>query len=307
MTKKATKGIVLAGGFGSRLYPITISVSKQLLPICDKPMIYYPLSVLMLAGIREVLIICTPQDTTNFRRLLGDGRQIGISFTYAIQPRPEGLAQAFIIGKEFVGDHPSCLILGDNIFYGHGFLDSLRRAANNDKGATIFGYWVRDPERYGVVEFDSTGKAISIEEKPGIPKSNYAVPGLYFYDNQVSSIAAELRPSARGELEITDINMTYLRRNQLRVEKLGRGIAWLDTGTHESMVQAINFVHAIEQRQGLKVACLEEIAYRMGYISADQLERLATNMKESAYGQYLLEILDDRAGSNRTVGVFNDL
>jgi glucose-1-phosphate thymidylyltransferase len=301
MTKKTTKGIVLAGGFGSRLYPITISVSKQLLPICDKPMIYYPLSALMLAGIREVLIISTPQDTSNFRRLLGDGRQIGISFTYAIQSRPEGLAQAFIIGKEFIGDHPSCLILGDNIFYGHGFLDSLRRAANNDKGATIFGYWVRDPERYGVVEFDSTGKAISIEEKPGIPKSNYAVPGLYFYDNQVSSIASELRPSARGELEITDINMTYLRRNQLRVEKLGRGIAWLDTGTHESMVQAINFVHAIEQRQGLKVACLEEIAYRMGYISADQLERLATNMKESAYGQYLFEILDDRAGSNRPV------
>jgi len=301
MTKKTTKGIVLAGGFGSRLYPITISVSKQLLPICDKPMIYYPLSALMLAGIREVLIISTPQDTSNFRRLLGDGRQIGISFTYAIQSRPEGLAQAFIIGKEFIGDHPSCLILGDNIFYGHGFLDSLRRAANNDKGATIFGYWVRDPERYGVVEFDSTGKVISIEEKPGIPKSNYAVPGLYFYDNQVSSIASELRPSARGELEITDINMTYLRKNQLRVEKLGRGIAWLDTGTHESMVQAINFVHAIEQRQGLKVACLEEIAYRMGYISADQLERLATNMKESAYGQYLLEILDDRAGSNRTV------
>jgi glucose-1-phosphate thymidylyltransferase len=301
MTKKTTKGIVLAGGFGSRLYPITISVSKQLLPICDKPMIYYPLSALMLAGIREVLIISTPQDTSNFRRLLGDGRQIGISFSYAIQSRPEGLAQAFIIGKEFIGDHPSCLILGDNIFYGHGFLDSLRRAANNDKGATIFGYWVRDPERYGVVEFDSTGKAISIEEKPGIPKSNYAVPGLYFYDNQVSSIASELRPSARGELEITDINMTYLRRNQLRVEKLGRGIAWLDTGTHESMVQAINFVHAIEQRQGLKVACLEEIAYRMGYISADQLERLATNMKESAYGQYLFEILDDRAGSNRPV------
>jgi glucose-1-phosphate thymidylyltransferase len=264
-------------------------------------MIYYPVSVLMLAGIREVLIICTPQDTTNFRRLLGDGRQIGISFSYALQPRPEGLAQAFIIGREFIGDHPSCLILGDNIFYGHGFLDSLRRAAGHDKGATIFGYWVRDPERYGVVEFDSTGKAISIEEKPGIPKSNYAVPGLYFYDNQVSSIASELRPSARGELEITDINMTYLRKNQLRVERLGRGIAWLDTGTYESMVQAINFVHAIEQRQGLKVACLEEIAYRMGYISADQLERLATNMKESAYGQYLLEILDDRAGSNRTV------
>ncbi len=295
MTRKTTKGIVLAGGFGSRLHPITISVSKQLLPICDKPMIYYPLSVLMLAGIREVLIISTPQDTANFKRLLGDGRQIGISFTYEIQPRPEGLAQAFIIGREFIGDHPSCLILGDNIFYGHGFLDSLRRAANNDKGATIFGYWVRDPERYGVVEFDSRGKAMSIEEKPMIPKSNYAVPGLYFYDNQVSSIASELRPSARGELEITDVNMTYLRKNQLRVEKLGRGIAWLDTGTHESMVQAINFVHAIEQRQGLKVACLEEIAYRMGYISTDQLERLATNMKESPYGQYLLEILDDRA------------
>ena len=279
-----------------------------MLPVCDKPMIYYPLSVLMLAGIREILIISTPQDIPNFRTLLGDGQHLGLSFTYAVQPRPEGLAQAFIIGKEFVGDHPSCLILGDNIFYGHGFLDSLRRAANNEKGATIFGYWVREPERYGVVEFDATGKAMSIEEKPKIPKSNYAVTGLYFYDNQVCSIASELKPSKRGELEITDVNMTYLRNNQLKVETLGRGIAWLDTGTYESMIQAINFIHAIEQRQGLKTACLEEIAYRMGYISADQLEILAMRMKESSYGQYLLEILDEKPGSTGAPGSHtNDL
>jgi glucose-1-phosphate thymidylyltransferase len=297
--KKTTKGIVLAGGFGSRLYPITISVSKQLLPICDKPMIYYPLSVLMLAGIREILIISTPKDIPNFKTLLGNGQQIGLSFTYAIQPRPEGLAQAFIIGKEFIGDHPSCLILGDNIFHGHGFLDSLKRAANNKGGATIFGYWVRDPERYGVVEFDSMGNAVSIEEKPKIPNSNYAVPGLYFYDEQVSSIASGLTPSPRGELEITDVNMTYLKKNRLKVEKLGRGIAWLDTGTHESMIQAINFIHAIEQRQGLKIACLEEIAYRMGYISASQVEELAMSMKESPYCRYLLDILEERAGSKR--------
>ncbi len=307
MSKDNAKGIVLAGGTGTRLYPITISVSKQLLPICDKPMIYYPLSILMLAGIREILIISTFEDLPNFKRLLGDGKHLGLSFSYAVQPRPEGLAQALIIGKDFIKNHPSCLVLGDNIFYGHGFLEPLRRAASNHGGATVFGYWVKDPERYGVVEFDRNGEAISIEEKPEFPKSNYAVPGLYFYDEQAPFLASELEPSERGELEITDLNMVYLHRKQLRVEKLGRGIAWLDTGTLDSMIQSINFINAIEQRQGLKVACLEEIAYRMGYISAEQLEMRALKMKGSSYGRYLLDLLEERPGTNRNPGSADDL
>jgi glucose-1-phosphate thymidylyltransferase len=285
------KGIILAGGAGTRLHPLTLAISKQLLPIYNKPMVYYPLSTLMLAGIRDVLIITTPGDQPLFRRLLGDGGSIGMRLEYASQPKPEGLAQAFIIGREFVGGDRVALALGDNIFYGAHFSDYIRAAAGREAGAVVFGYWVRDPERYGVVEFDAAGRAVSLEEKPATPKSNYAVTGLYFYDNQVIDIAAGLRPSARGELEITDVNRTYLDRGQLHVERLPRGIAWLDTGTHEALVQASNYVQALEERQGLMVANLEEIAYRMGYIDASQLERLATAMGAGSYAQYLRSLL----------------
>jgi len=285
------KGIILAGGSGTRLYPITRVVSKQLLPIYDKPMIYYPLSILMLAGLREILVISTPQDLPLFRDLLGDGSQWGLSFDYAEQPRPEGIAQAFLIGREFVGRDQVCLILGDNIFYGHGLPDKLRLAAAQKEGATIFGYWVKNPERYGVVTFDSENRALDIVEKPKEPTSNWAVTGLYFYDNRVLEIAAGLEPSARGELEITDVNRAYLKMKALRVEKLGRGIAWLDTGTHETLMQAANFIETIEERQGLKVACVEEIAFRMGYIDAAQLETLARPLLSNGYGQYLLDII----------------
>ncbi len=283
------KGIILAGGSGSRLFPLTLGVSKQMLPVYDKPMIYYPLSVLMMAGIREILIISTPNDLPIFRRILGDGSQLGLLFSYAEQPRPEGLAQAFIIGKSFIGQDVVCLMLGDNIFYGPGLSNILRRAAQLTQGGLIFGYLVRDPERYGVVEFDSDGKVTGIVEKPKNPKSQYAVPGLYFYDNDVVNIAGKLKPSARGELEITDVNMAYLQRDDLRVELLGRGFAWLDTGTHEALQQAASYVQAIQERQGLKVSCPEEIAFRLGYIDSDQLKHLASQYLKNDYGRYLME------------------
>lgn len=285
------KGIVLAGGSGTRLHPLTMSVSKQLMPIYDKPMIYYPISVLMLAGIRDILLITTPQDAELFHRLLGDGEKWGVNFQYAVQDEPKGLAQAFTIGENFIDGNSSCLVLGDNIFYGHGLEETLGKAVLRESGATVFGYYVRDPERYGVVDFDDSGNALSIEEKPEKPKSNYAVTGLYFYDNQVVDIAKNIKPSSRGELEITDVNNVYLERGQLSVEKLGRGSAWLDTGTHDSLLDAANFMQVIEQRQGLKVCCPEEIAYRQGFINAGQLEALAQPLLKNGYGQYLLQVL----------------
>ena len=286
------KGIVLAGGSGTRLYPLTRGISKQLVPVYNKPMIYYPLATLMLAGIRDILIITTPEDQAAFQRLLGDGRAVGLALVYAAQPRPEGLAQAFLIGREFVGRDRVALALGDNVFYGHGFPESLRRAATRETGATVFAYQVRDPQRYGVVEFDAGGRAVGLEEKPAQPRSTWAVTGLYFYDNHVLDIAAGLRPSARGELEITDVNRAYLTRGALQVEKLGRGIAWLDTGTHESLLQASNFIQTIEERQGLMVACLEEVAFRLRWITADDVRRIAAPMRENRYGQYLLAMLE---------------
>jgi glucose-1-phosphate thymidylyltransferase len=292
------KGIILAGGSGTRLYPITHGVSKQLLPIYDKPMVYYPMSTLLLAGIRDVLVISTPHDQAAFQRVLGDGSQLGIEIGYAVQPEPEGIAQAFIIGQDFIGDDCVALALGDNIFYGHGLPEALERAADRESGATVFGYLVKDPERYGVVEFDAEGKAVGIEEKPRKPRSSYALTGLYFYDNRVVEIARNLEPSARGELEITDVNLEYLRSSELHVELLGRGIAWLDTGTHESLLQAANFIQAIQERQGLKVACLEEIALRNGYIDRHHLRDLADTMKKNSYGEYLMQLAGE-PGSER--------
>jgi len=285
------KGIILAGGSGTRLYPITRVVSKQLLPVYDKPMIYYPLSVLMLAGIRDILLISTPEDLPLFKKLLGDGSQLGLSFSYEEQPRPEGLAQAFLIGKSFIGKDPVCLILGDNIFYGHSLTDILKSAVQLKEGGLIFGYLVKDPNRYGVVEFDENNNVIGLEEKPKKPKSNYAVPGLYVYDNEVINIAGSLKPSARGELEITDVNLEYLRRGQLKVELLGRGFAWLDTGTQEALQQAASYIQAIQDRQGLKVSCIEEIAYYLGYISKEELANFAASMAKNEYGQYLMRLI----------------
>jgi glucose-1-phosphate thymidylyltransferase len=287
------KGIILAGGAGTRLHPITRVVSKQLLPVYDKPMIYYPLSVLMLAGIRDILMISTPEDLPNFKSLFGDGSQFGLRFSYMVQPRPEGLAQAFVLGQEFIGDSNVCLILGDNIFHGHGFQEVLRKAMLLGNGALVFGYYVKDPERYGVVEFNKNGKAVSIEEKPLKPKSNYAIIGLYFYDNRVVEIAKNLKPSARGELEISDVNKRYLDWEELKVQVLGRGFAWLDTGTHDSLMEASMFIETIEKRQGLKVACIEEIAYRMGYINSDQLIALAESLSKSNYGKYLFDLVKE--------------